>query len=413
MSDSSLTGVWTRLVALILKEVREIWRNPYLLFLIIVPPVVQLLILGGALDPQVRNLPLGVVDHCRSAQSRDLISSLANSEDFSIVRSYQCEDAVSEALGRGLLNAAVVIPKDFNINLSRGRLVPVQVLVDGTDAYSAGIASANALRIISHFRPSAYESAYSAKIAADLAKRAGLSIQESGSRAMPSAKLLTGRMQCDPSDLILADVNILYNPGLIASWYFVPGFLGAALTLTSTLLASASVLRERESGTMEQILLTPASTCEILAAKVLPLLVFLSIDVCLAVGVSMLVFHLPCKGSFPLFLFASALYILVGIGIGSFLGCLCRRQRQSQLLSFFINIPLILLSGSVVPLDTMPIFLQSVSVLDPLRYYVFVARAILLKGDDFAIVLLPCTVLFVFAIGLNLFSANCFRRQIV
>ncbi len=420
-----------RLWALILKETREILRNPYLLFLIIVPPTIQLLILGGALDPQVRNLKLGVVDHCNSAQSRDLISSLTNSGVFPLSSSFKDESIISKKLEDGNLDVAMVIPSDFSSDLFQGHPADVQVLVDGADAYSAGIASAYVLRTVNAFRPTGFNQAFKAKVIADVASRVRITAhQNSINQSMPDSTAgssslnddrngasttensLLGGSQMTAAKLVSPDIQVLYNPGLIASWFFVPGVLGACLTLTATLVASAAVLRERESGTMEQLLMTPAETWEILMAKVIPLVAFLVADVCLATGAAMVVFHLPFRGSFPLFLFASTLYIFVGIGFGMLLGTLCKNQRQSQLTSFFINIPLILLSGSVVPLDTMPAFLQVVSIFNPLRYYVFLARAVVLKGDGLSIVWPEICILIVAAIILIGLSANRFNRQI-
>lgn len=424
----------SRLWALILKETREILRNPYLLFLIIVPPTIQLLILGGALDPQVRNLSLGVVDRCQTEQSRDLISSLTNSGVFPSSKAYTDENAVSTKLDCGTLDVALVIPKDFSSNLSKGTSATVQVLVDGADAYSASIASAYVLRTIYAFRPSNFNQAFKAKIMADVTRRVRHTAHQKGSSeatamnatagsttgsmigttsSASSANPLFSGTQMSASKLVDPDIQVLYNPGLIASWFFVPGVLGASLTLTCTLVASAAVLRERESGTMEQLLMTPAETWEILMAKVIPLVAFLMADVCMAIGAAMVVFHLPFRGNFLLFLFASALYIFVGIGFGMLLGTLCKNQRQSQLTSFFINIPLILLSGSVVPLDTMPAFLQTVSIFNPLRYYVFIGRAVILKGDGLNIVWPELCAIIAAAIILIAVSANRFNRQTV
>jgi ABC-2 type transport system permease protein len=425
LTGNSLDHLW----ALILKETREILRNPYLLFLIIVPPTIQLLILGGALDPQVRNLSLGVVDHCQTAQSRDLVSSLTHSGVFPKSQSIKDENVVSHQLEYGTLDVALVIPKDFSKNLALGQSAPVQVLVDGADAYSAGIASAYVLKTIYGFRPEEFNQAFKAKIMAEVKERARFSAHQkedlssggagsdgegAGSTASGSGlgKLFTGS-QMNASALVDPDIQILYNPDLVASWFFVPGVLGASLTLTATLVASAAVLRERESGTMEQLLMTPAETWEILLAKILPLLAFLLADVCMAIGAAMVFFHLPVRGNILLFLFASMLYIFVGIGFGMLLGTLCKNQRQSQLTSFFINIPLILLSGSVVPLDTMPAFLQVISLFNPLRYYVFLARAVILKGDGLAIVWPQLGILIVAALLLIAVSANRFNRQTI
>ena len=426
MSTNLDNNALSRLWALVLKETREILRNPYLLFLIIVPPTIQLLILGGALDPQVRNLSLGVVDHCQTEQSRDLISSLTNSGVFPTSQAYTDEAAVSKKLDYGNLDVALVIPKDFSSSLSQGTPAKVQVLVDGADAYSASIASAYVLRTIYAFRPESFNQAFKSKIMANVSTRVRYTAHQKGGSAAsdintaasptnsPSApNALFSGSQMSASKLVDPDIQVLYNPGLVASWFFVPGVLGASLTLTCTLVASAAVLRERESGTMEQLLMTPAETWEILMAKVIPLVAFLMADVCLAIGAAAIVFHLPFRGNFLLFLFASALYIFVGIGFGMLLGTLCKNQRQSQLTSFFINIPLILLSGSVVPLDTMPAFLQTVSIFNPLRYYVFIGRAVILKGDGLNIVWPELCAIILAAVILITVSANRFNRQTV
>ena len=409
--------------ALILKETREIIRNPYLLFLIVVPPTIQLLILGGALDPQVRDLTLGVVDNCQSRESRDLTDSLVHSGVFPKSRTIKDEKEISDELSMGKLDVGMVIPKEFTRDLERGQTAPVQVLVDGADAYSAGIASAYVLRTINAYKPDYLESAFKAHIEAQIKESVQKTAhQKSTASTLPSSS--NGKGDKNQNSLLknikggfakLVDpaIDILYNPGQLASWFFIPGVLGASLTLTSTLVASAAVLRERESGTMEQLLMTPAETWEILLAKVVPLVAFLLADVCMAIGAAMVVFHLPFRGNFILFMVASCLYIFVGIGFGMLLGTLCKNQRQSQLTSFFINIPLILLSGSVVPLDTMPAFLQTISVVDPLRYYVFLARALILKGDGLDILWPEVSALVVFALLLIAVSANRFNRQAI
>lgn len=341
---------------------------------------------------------------------------------------YNDDNIITSKLDCGQLDVALVIPKDFSSDLSQGRSARVQVLVDGADAYSASIASAYVLRTIYAFRPSTFDQAFKAKIVADIRQRVSFTAHQSKSENPPgisgtttstsgtsssSSSLgpLFAGPQMNAAKLVDPDIKVLYNPGLIASWFFVPGVLGASLTLTATLVASAAVLRERESGTMEQLLMTPAETWEILMAKVIPLVTFLMADVCLAIGAAAIVFHLPFRGNFFLFLLASTLYIFVGIGFGMLLGTLCKNQRQSQLTSFFINIPLILLSGSVVPLDTMPAFLQAVSIFNPLRYYVFIARAVILKGDGLIIVWPQLCVLIAAAIILIALSANRFNRQ--
>ena len=380
----------SHLYSLILKEAREIMRNPYLLFLILVPPIVQLLILGGALDPQVRHLSLATVDHAQTRDSRDLVASLTSSGVFPKNIYVQNEDKLLALLEKGELDVGMVIPKSFSQDLDRKQSTDVQVLVDGADAYTAGIARAYVLRSIHDYHPEGLKAPHF---------------------VLPSA-VRTEKIS-DASKIIDPKVDILYNPDQLSSWYFIPGILGACLTLTGTLVAAATVLKERERGTMEQLLMTPAASWEILLAKIIPLVVFLIGDVLLAIFAAQMIFHLPFRGNFLLFLFASALYAFVGIGIGMLLGSVCSSQRQAQLASFFINIPLILLSGTVVPLDTMPMPMQAISIFDPLRYYSLIARGVILKGADISMVWQPLALLGLSAILILMISANRFRRQLV
>lgn len=370
----------TRLSALLVKEFREILRNKYLLFLMIMPPVIQLLILGGSLDPQVRNLSLGTVDRSNSVASRELVDSLLSGKVFKKSQPFADEEKLSQALEGGKLAVGLVIPQRFVSDLNNGTPAQVQVLVDGADAYSAGVASSFVQQTMSRFDPKVNRK---------------------------DSKVILGNVD----SVIEAKMNILYNPDQLSSWYFVPGILGAALTLTATLVASATILKERENGTMEQLLMTPAEPWEILLAKIIPLVVFLLGDVCLAIGAAHLIFALPVRGSFLLLLVASALYAFVGIGFGMLLGSVCNSQRQAQLTSFFINIPLILLSGTVVPFDTMPAAMQFVAMFDPLRYYTLVARGVILKGATLEMLIGDIALLFVFASLLLWVSANRFRRQ--
>ncbi len=382
----------SRLGALILKETQEILRNKHLLFLLLVPPTVQLVILGGALDPQVHCLSLATVDHARTKQSRDVVAELVNSGVFRHNTYLSTEDVLARELENGQLNVGLVIPSDFTVDLNHGKSAKVQVLIDGADAYTAGIASSYVQRAIHHFRSD------------DVApEHSSANVSHSGTND-PYKEIRT---------LVDPHIDILYNPGQISSWFFLPGVLGACLTLTATLVASATVLRERESGTMEQLLMTPASSLEMLLAKIVPLVLFLLGDVCLAILAAMVIFGMPFRGDFLLFLVASALYVFVGIGIGMLLGSLCHSQRQAQLASFFINIPLILLSGTVVPLDTMPWFLQALSLVDPLRYYALIARGVILKGATLEMLWQPLGFLALSAILILMVSANRFRKQLV
>lgn len=369
-----------QLATLVVKEFQETIANRYLLFLILIPPTVQLLILGASLDPQVRHLHLGMVDHSRSVASKQVQDLLKSGDTINDIASYKNEDLMANDLKQGKIAAGLVFPQDFSKKVLKDS-APVQILIDGADAYSGTIARGFILNQIYKLEKS---------------------------QSSPSKMIIRN----DADSRLSERVDILYNPEQKSPWYFVPGVLGACLTLIATLIASASILKEREKGTMEQLLMTPSDPWQILLAKVIPLLTFLLIDVLLAVYAARYFFGMPLKGSLILLLLASSLYGFVGIGFGLLLGSLCSSQRQAQLSSFFVNIPLILLSGSVVPLDTLPDWVQAIAILDPLRYYTICSRGIILKGIGLDYLWHELTILTVFALVLLFVSAKRFERHL-
>lgn len=334
---ASLTN-WP-IFGLILKELRLTLRNKHLLFLLIFPPIVQVVILGYCLDPQVRNMRIAIADLARSPESRAFLQIFSNDKRIFIPSFLppNPQEVANEVVSERA-DAGIVIPADFSRSLERSHVAEFQVILNGVDAFTAKVARGYFQLIATH--------------------------------AIPGQQI----------GIVQSVVQIAFNPGLLSAWYFVPGVLGAALTLSGTLVSSAAMLRERESGTLEQLLVLPVSSAEILVAKMVPLFGLLFADLCVAIAITSLLFALPMRGNVLLYLACSSMYILTAIAMGSLMATVCSSQRQSQLLSFFINIPVILLSGSVVPLESMPKALQMISLADPLRYYQIIARDILLKG---------------------------------
>lgn len=363
-----------RLWTLVVKEVNQILKNKQLLFLLIFPPTVQLLIFGFALSPDVQNLNLGVMDYARSAESRELISAFTANDVFVVKRYSSSEAALGEQVATGEITAGLVIPPDFNRDLAAGKAAVVQVLIDGVDANTAGIARGYTAQIVNQYSQQLNPSSAPAMI--------------------------------DPQ------VIFLYNPGLNSSWFFVPGVLGLVLTLTGSLVSSATVVREKDTGTLEQLLMTPAAAWEILVAKIVPLFGLLMAEALLALTVARLVFGLPFRGNFLLFMVLSGFYVFVGIGVGIMLATISRNQQQAQLTSFFINLPLIQLSGAIAPIESMPVFFRYLSLLNPLRHYVAIVRGLLLKGVGLEVLWPNALALGLFATALLTISVNRFRTQL-
>lgn len=364
----------SRLWALLTKEVQQMLRNRQLLFLLLFPPTVQLFIFGFALSPDVTHIRLGIVDYAGVPASRDLISALTENQVFEIASISPSQAHLSQQVRHGDITAGLVIPPDLNLRLQQGQTVEVQAMIDGVNAYTAGIASGYLKQMIEQHNR-----------------------RLQGNRAPPG---------------ITTDVIFLYNPGLISSWFFVPGVIGAVLTLTSTLSSSVETVREKDTGTLEQLVMTPASSWEILLAKIIPLFGLLMGDVSLALMVARGVFHLPFRGSPLLFFAFSGLYVFIGISIGILLATLARNKQQVILISFFINLPMIQLSGAIAPIESMPPFFQYLSQFNPLRHYIAIVRGILLKGVGLEVLWLHVLILTLFAIVLLTVSTTKFRDQL-
>jgi ABC-2 type transport system permease protein len=253
-------------------------------------------------------------------------------------------------------------------------------LLDGVDANTAGIANGYINQIVN-----------------------------SANRQLAVSANRTGQV---PVQVVSPQISFAYNPGLISSWFFVPGVIALVLNLVSTLVSSAALVREKDSGTLEQLLMTPVNSHQILLAKVVPLSMLLMLTVFVALGVATLVFHVPFRGNFFLFLFVSFMAILVGISIGIALAAYSQNQRQSLLTSFFINLPVIQLSGAIAPLESMPEFFQWLSILDPLRYYVTCVRCIVLKGVGLEEIWPNVLALAAYAFVLLALSSSRFRKQL-
>jgi ABC-2 type transport system permease protein len=377
--------VESRFWALMLKEISQIFSSKQLIFLLIFPPTIQLLIFGSALSPDVKGLSLGWLDYGNSRESRELVSALTENKIFQVKSAPNNQAALNQQVRTGKIDVGLVIPPEFNRNLSSNQTAEVQVIIDGVDANTAGIAQGYINQIVRQY----------------------------------SQKLRCQKVNCPPAP-VQPQVRFLYNPGLISSWFFVPGVIGIVLTLTGSLVSSVTLIREKDVGTLEQLLMTPAAEWEILLAKIVPLFILLMGDVLLASGLARLVFNLPFRGNFGLFLLLSALYVFVCIGLGILLATLSRTQQQVILTSFFFNVPMIQLSGAIAPIESMPSAFRWLSFFDPLRHYVAINRSLILKGvdlegnwlDALAPVATEGFALLVFAVVLLTISIKRFRSQL-
>jgi ABC-2 type transport system permease protein len=377
-----------RVRALIRKEFDQIRRDRRLVLSLIVPPVLQLTLFGFALSASVSNLRLGVVDESKTPESRELVATLTESRSFRLGGYYASAEQLGDAISRAKLDAGVVVPYHYGRDLRRGSPTTVQFLLNAMNANTATIGQGYAEGVIQSYNQQL--------------RRAG--VQASVERAEVPDTSPRGQVQLMPA--------FLYNPGLVDSWFIATGVFGLLLILNSSLVSSAAMVKEREAGTIEQLLMSPASTAEIIIAKITPLFVLLSLMMLLALAVLKLVFRVPFHGSLPFVLFGGVLCILSGISLGTVIATLSKSAQQAQLTAFFINPPLSSLSGALNPVEAMPGWLQPLTVLNPIHHFATIARGSMLKGSGLATLWPNVLALLIFTLVLVALSIWRFRKQL-
>ena len=384
-----------RIWSLFVKEFHQIRRNRRLVILLIIPPTLNIILFGLALNPTFENLQLGIVDYSRTSESRELISAFTEGLVFKTQGYYASTEELGQAISRGELDAGLVLPEDFASQRARHQTVDVQLLVDAVNANSATIAGGYAARIIASFNQ---------RVAASQAPRQKVS--DSGAPAVAMTTNAAARATVTPR------LTLLYNPGLKSAWFITTGMIGLLLVLQGSVVSSAALVREKEIGTVEQLLMTPAGNSEIIIAKVAPIFLLLSFDIGLALFVARLTFGVPVRGSLLLFFVCASLCVLCGIGLGMMIATFTRTQQQAQLMSFFTNPPLALLSGATTPIEAMPAWLQPITNINPVKHFAIISRSILLKGTGVEVLYPQVLALIVIALIMVSLSAWQFRKQL-
>ncbi len=389
MSEPNNLDFWHRLGALVRKEFSQIRRDRRLAMSLIVPPTVQLLLFGFALDATVSNLRLGVVDDSRTPESRELAATMTESKSFRLAGNYFSVTDLATAISQGKLDAGLVVPYDYARDLQRGRQAVVQILLNAVNANTAAIGQGYAEGVIQSYnstllREGGIHASFRQVSATDVSRR--------------------GRITLIPA--------FLFNPGLVSSWFIVTGTFGILLILNGSLIASAAMIKERELGTVEQLLMTPAGTTEIIIAKITPLFLLLMVMVFVAVGLIKVAFDVPIRGSLSLVIFGSALCTLCGIGVGTFIATFTKSAQQAQLMSFFVNPPFASLSGSLTPIEAMPHWMQPLTILNPIRHFGVISRGVLLKGSGIDTLWPNLLALLAFTVVLLSLSVWRFRKQL-
>lgn len=361
---------WRRLFVLLRKEFVQILGNRQVLYVLLFPPIVQVAILGYAMNPLVKHLDFAVADESKTPASRSLIDAFTANGVF-VQRGGGDAASVYRSVQSGTVDAGLVIPAGYAQAVARGEPADVQLIFDGVNSFVANLGTGYASSIVRRYN-------------------AGI----------------------DAAPPLSPQITFAYNPGLVTAWFFVPGLLGAILMITGLLASASESVREKDEGTLEQLLMTPASSLEVLLAKIGPLFVLFLIALLGSLALSSFLFGLPFRGNFLLFIGISSIYIVAAISIGILISTFAATQQQVVLISIFTALPLMMLSGAFAPIESMPPVWQTLSLVNPLRHYITIVRDILLKGVGLDVIWPNVLALTAFGIVAILISASRYRSQL-
>ena len=371
-----------RLVSIIRKEFIQIRRDARTLILIIVMPIMQLFLLGYAATTDVKNISLAVWDQSRTPQSRALLDAFRAADYFRINYAVASEDQYRMLIERGKARAALVIPPDYDRRLAEGR-AQISMVLDGSDA-TVGSTALSAARLIGQAFATSMLEEGSARLGASFVRK-------------PPVELRT---------------QVWYNPDLVSAYFNIPGVMGMILSFITAILTATAVVRERERGTIEQLIVTPIRSWELIVGKVLPYVLLAFVDVLEVLIIGHWWFKVPIRGDLGLIFLLSGLFVLSGLGIGLFASSIANTQQEAMLAVMMTLLPSVFLSGFFFPIDAMPRLLQLVSYLIPLRYYLVIVRALLVKGVGLAALGSETLALALFALFIMGAAAARFRKRL-
>jgi ABC-2 type transport system permease protein len=373
----------SRLSSLIRKEFIQIVRDPRTLLIMFVMPVLMLFLLGYAATNDVRNISIVVIDQDRSTAARELISAYRAADYFHIDYEVDSVAEMKMLIDRGQARAGLIIPPDYGRRLAGHEAAQVAFVLDGSDPTVAATALSAATLI--------------GQMKATAVLRATLEARGQAGALNPPVEIRT---------------QVWYNPDLIGTYFMIPGLIGMILQYLAVLLTSTAIVRERERGTIEQLIITPIRSWELIVGKLAPyaLISFFELLEILIIGT--LWFNVPVNGDIGLLLALSALFLVTTLGIGLLISTIAKTQFEAMLLALVIQLPQIFLSGFFFPLAAMPPFLQAISYLVPLRYFLIIARAVIIKGVGLDAVLNEVMALIIFGVVVMGVASLRFRKRL-
>lgn len=370
-----------RVKAIARKEVIQLTRDKRMLFIAFMAPIIQLTLFGYAATLDVKSVPVVVCDMDQSLQSRAILNDITASGYFVVQNKVSSIKEVRKSLDDGSDMLGIVIPEGFERDINAGRKAYIQTIIDGSNAIYATMVRSYLERIITNraFKLSDNE----------IAKH--------------------GFKPFTPLDI---EPRVWYNPTLKSRDFMVPGVFALVLMIISTVLTSMAIVKEKERGTIEQLIVTPIKPLELIAGKLLPFSIISVIDIILVTMVAIFWFKIPLHGSFILLFLLSVLFMLTTLGLGLFISTISKTQQQAMMISMLIIMPIILLSGVMSPIDNMPVIVQYFTFLIPLRYFIVIVRYIFMKGSGLSILWPDATALAFFGIVLFLLSVKRFNKRV-
>lgn len=374
--------MWGRLISIIRKEFLQIFRDLRTVVIILVIPILQLFLLGYAATNDVKNVPLAVLDRSRSPQSRALVDAFGAANYFRIAYRVDSEAELQALIERGEVRAGLIIPPDYATRLLRGE-AQVAVILDGSDPTIGSTALSTAQLI---------------------GQSQATKVLEARLASLGRPEMLKPPLEVRP--------RVWYNPDLISAYFMIPGVIGMILYAITSILTATAIVRERERGTIEQLIVTPIRSWELVVGKILPYVLLAFFDTLEVLVIGHWWFGVPVRGSLTLLLVLSGLLLLSGLGIGLLASTIANTQQEAMLSVWMTLLPGIFLSGFFFPIDAMPKILQWISYLIPLRYYLVIIRAILIKGAGVEVLQQETLALALLGIFLMGAAALRFRKRL-
>jgi ABC-2 type transport system permease protein len=369
-------------LAVSMKEIRQTLADRRMIGMLIVAPLIQLTVFGFAVDLDVDRLPTVIVDQDQTALSRRHIAALLADGTLLAAGTHPDVASAERAIETGAATVAVIVPRGFERDVERGRPASIQAIVDGSNPNESNTAQSTVAR---------YFGDVSQRLVAEHHDRAGEPWRGAAFSLRP---------------------RVFYNPRLDTPVFMLPGILAVMLLINTALLTAIGVAREKETGTLEQVLVTPIAPLVLMLGKILPSVVIGTFEFFLALGVSAMLFDLPLEGSFAFLLLATCLFLLSTLGVGLFVSTFSRTQQQAFMGVFLFILPANLLSGMLTPVSSMPAWLEPLTRVNPVRYYIEILRAALLEGAGIADLWLQVTALALFGTSILFLSSARFRTRL-